>query len=53
MNSVSRVKTKDRTLVDPIRQSPVDVYQARFRRRAAVALVIAAAAAVLAWYWLA
>jgi len=40
MSNVSRIRFKDRTLVDPIWQSPVDEFQVRSRRRNLLILVI-------------
>ena len=36
-----RTRTKDRILTDVVLNSPVDEYQARFRRRAGMAMVAA------------
>ena len=40
MSDVSRIQTKDRTLVDPIYESPVDQYQLRAPRRNLAILVV-------------
>jgi hypothetical protein len=41
MSNVSRVRFKDRTLVDPILENPVDEYQRRARRRNVVIFAVA------------
>jgi hypothetical protein len=43
MSAVSRIKTRDRVLIDPQQESPVDQYQLRARRRNVVVVVILAA----------
>ena len=40
MSNESRVRFKDRTLVDSILENPVDQYQLRSRRRNTVILVV-------------
>jgi hypothetical protein len=42
MSDVSRVRFKDRTLVDPIFRNPVDDYQLRARRRNLVIFIVIA-----------
>jgi hypothetical protein len=44
MSDVSRVRFKDKTLVDPIFQNPVDEYQGRARRRNVVIFIVVALA---------
>ena len=54
MSDVSRVRFKDKTLVDPILRSPVDDFQLRARRRNLwILLVVAAVAAfIVARRWM-
>ena len=53
MSSVSRVRFKDRTLVDPILENAVDNYQARARRRNLIIFLAVIVVAIFAvWSWL-
>jgi hypothetical protein len=51
MSTVSRIKIKNGVLVDPQRESPVDQYQLRARRRnvAIVVVILIAVVAFLIW----
>lgn len=49
MSKVSRVKTQNQILEDPIRQTPVDRQLGRIRRWLTVACVVLVVAAV-AWF---
>ncbi len=49
MSDETRIQTTDRVLVDEVRQSPVDRYLARHRRRAAWALLLIVLLAVAVW----
>lgn len=46
MSRVSRVRFKDRTLVDPIFTNPIDEYQLRARRRNLMILLVVVAVVV-------
>jgi hypothetical protein len=50
-SQVSRIRFKDKTLVDHIFQNPVDEYQARTRKRIFLILVVIAliVAAIAGW----
>jgi hypothetical protein len=52
MNDVSRIKTRDRVLVDPQVQNPVDRYQLRARRRNLAILVIVVLLVIVIRRWL-
>ena len=52
MSNVSRVRFKDKTLVDPIFENPVDKYQARARTRNVVILLVVVMAIVVVRGWL-